>query len=687
MNQGNKQLTHLRQVISTAHEYALQKLYDEINAHAQLLQQIETLLQSPASTHEALQAKKEGVHRLIQQTEHRLKQRHLSFSKDSEEYLRRSETTLRQLPEVVEHIQARERYYVQPGDPLVAYLIKPFKRISWQISRLPQRTANLFRKQKKSITYGRQRTTLRGIAAYICLYQLPEALLPVHIEWFRLMNRQLAAIKKLSMEESSRVFPLALDSQAPPQNIAALLEEVAAFKKEQQEYIINELGQKHINTAETYYAKAGTWELSNRRFRPAAIRRKQRKLDKHYRRALRPHHRLATLLLADWRAHESLIKVSCEVKRQEEQLMRGWQALRDDFAQNVEASSAFMESIKHEITERPDIAPQDIEAWFRRLHTERDSLEADIKRLLDRHKPGEQLTAHELHMDDFFKKQQLYRPLMRQINFEQGAPKKAAFVNLSQLMQYESLPVYHKALKEIKTGLARALTKIESRLLQNWEAVLFNFQTVTQRLQEQEEGVSAQEVLSGALQRAIEQIRQAGVEFQETIAGAQQKLLKADERFVEGLLEMEQIDRLLSLQLRIRKAQARERLRHYRRKAWDFILHLPAYLLRAWQVTKEKVSHYYQQIGIRLGLLDNPLLLDIPIADFLATASARVQSLPFIYRKLFEPQPLDNWRFYIARPEAESQVKKHLTTGRKAALPPSLSLRKPAMAKPPSLIT
>ncbi|GIV38413.1 MAG: hypothetical protein KatS3mg033_0213 [Thermonema sp.] len=669
MDQGNKHTSQLKQAVSAAHEYAFKTLHDEIEAHEQFLKQVQHLLRTPAPTYKELQTQKEAFARLIQQTERRLKRQQLFFSRDRQAYVQRVESVLLTLPEMVEHTQARERYYVQAGDPAIAYLIKPLKRTGWQLSRLPRRIANLFRKQKQSIGYGRQRTALRGIAAHVCLYQLPQALLPVYVEWFQLMNQQFAAVKQLSIDKSKALFPLTGGNSS--EDVAALLEALNAFAKRQSEYITQELLRQHSTLAEDLYAKAGTWELSNRRFRTAALRRKQRRLDKRYRKALLPHNRLATALLSDWRTHESLIKISCEIKLQEAHLLDHWQALRQALAQtSIEGSCTFMHALEQEISTQQTTSPQAINEWLVRLQAERQHMESRLRQLLDTHKPGEQLTAYELYLDDFFKKQTLFRPLIPQINFRRGIAKKVSFVNLNQLIQHESLPAYRKALKEVKTELARALTKVESRLLQNWEAVLFNFHTVTERLQNEKEEVSAKDVLTGALQRAAEQIRQAGMDFQQIVGAAQNKLQEADRRFVERLLEMEQIDRLLGLQLRIRKAQARERLRHYRQQAWDFLVHLPAHLLAAWRTGKTKVIEYYHKIAIRLGLLDNPLLLEIPIADFLATASARVQSLPFIYRKLFEPQPLDNWRFYIPRPEAEQQVKKAFENWQKGGFAP-----------------
>jgi len=128
---------------------------------------------------------------------------------------------------------------------------------------------------------------------------------------------------------------------------------------------------------------------------------------------------------------------------------------------------------------------------------------------------------------------------------------------------------------------------------------------------------------------------------------------------VQELLDNEA---LLKLKIQLAQTKAKERIRSYRKKTWQFFkLMIPriwAYLKQTYGFARGKYFQLRKITGLAPAAGDARSVL----YQYLSETQQKISSLPYVYQRLFENRPLTDERFFTGRDEELAQLSEDFKT-------------------------
>ncbi|MEL6559045.1 MAG: hypothetical protein AAFQ94_12730 [Bacteroidota bacterium] len=556
------------------------------------------------------------------------------------------------VPEKTNQVQSKERFFAQTGDSFFLKIAKSFKRLSFNVTKIPARIGNVIKSNKQPINYWNQEVLLRNLTRKYFHAELISSLKPVTDLIFK---SKLEAYSKLKKWESD--FQKADVIAVEPQ-ITAIRESAESIKTTVKNEVANIMDQLE-NQFRDDLEKAGTMELPGRNFKTEKVTAEIEKAETNWNSHFDGWSNTFYAFMEKWSSdldihilkYNAQVEFgnfqSAQIKKLIEHIEPEINAIQDFIDRAMETLEQDQESIVKELkkivyqankTLDQQLVPKLCEKLASRNITGLiNKLEIDIRQHVD-------LIAQD-HV------------LLKSDSFQEPVSKdELNKVSLNELIKFEILSVFQSDLDKIKNGLFTSLEKTTLEVSDLDHIITFSVNSAIST--SADEGRNEQEVVSIAmegLKRAGARLADVRKKLEESLAGNILKLDEAIGRFCESIMKLTVHENVQDLKLRITKAKATLQAEEVRKE-----------LQQEFEEGKRNFTSFlkktYNQVNDGLAFLRDKFILTRAkpvltrdVSDFLLESQSAIDKLPLIYRRLYKIEPLDDLELFEGR-EAEIEA-------------------------------
>ena len=564
------------------------------------------------------------------------------------------ETWIQSKPQLIEQEQAEDRFKIAAQDKLLLKTGKRFKSLAYSTSQAPKKFGNRFRKNKVAINRWQHTIPYQNLLRYHLQVNLLPQLSPL-VESAENLLQQLY----LAAREASEIPHLKYTKLQPAQ--AATLEKkqddwknLLKKSRELQTYITGQI-QVLLNSlaeeVEHDFLRVDTIELSPLEF-------SEWRTHKFHTRELSR----INALWQDWQhAHQALIS-QWQLRLRLYQTLYQWQAetqkLRTGVSQGL--STAFwpafktlfntLQELKKKVAQENLVQAIEEGRKIIKQELQADKVREIVAGLVQQDLAGKvQVLEQKLisatdnlpEQTRVAKNGQLDHPL-RQAEIASIQPKK--------LVKLELLPKAENQLVELKVNIVQGVEEARDRLLELEDVCQFNLESAGAFFADHpEDEAKAKAIAFEGLDRTINQIRQVEQSLKQLEQEVPEVIEATLNQLYNELMGLRKADNLWSLQLRLLKASALQTSSNLIEKIEARIgTRLPG-VIKKLESGLNWTRRQQSQLQSRLGLQAVPPSIATEVTDFLQENESALQRLPFVYRRLYNTDPLQEELFFVGR--------------------------------------
>ncbi|MBE0646216.1 MAG: hypothetical protein IH596_00360 [Bacteroidales bacterium] len=559
--------------------------------------------------------------------------------------------------------QEPERYTSQPGDSALLKAGKVVKRISFKVSKFPERITNLFRKvfnkKQKALTQWTHHIDYKNLSRYY----LKELLSMRLVNLLNGIHQKQCAASILAWKADEEIIgriedfltsgkQFVIDDsvlELSDNAIRELVVEIEIVKKK----ILDLVGQTQAEFESAFY-KAGTFELSNQRFNQSAIRKKARKLQEETLKIEIGWKGTWQVLRDDWQIDNELYHLLLSAygatfhsglalkSKLDDTVTPGLDKLKEYLIQAKKRIESTQGS-----SDQKKIITKEKEASWSKLITQLipavndQILEQDFPSLIDH---VETLT------DSLIRQISTKRSIIRNPAF--SAPihtSSISFISPYELITFESWPQLFKVIRQVKILLIERLDTIQNSILELGQIVSFNLESALEFNAEDSASSSPGEVATEGLSRSLERIAEIEKSFADMDKLLEDDLAQGLQTFSQSLIKLTDNNNILELRVRIAKGKVikrgiliQQQLILKATKLFPLVKHG---LIRFFNQSRQFVKGTFKKYGIA----SKSESITADTADFLSETQQSFHKLPFVYQRLFKIEPLADSNFFIGR--------------------------------------
>ncbi len=606
-----------------------------------------------------------------------------SFEKDFDNFSKKTGEYLKTLPDKLTKIQTQERYEPQSGDKFSIKFLKFFKRFFFFLYSAPVRFANLFRKifkkETKKIEYWPREIPLKNMTAYHLRERFAEDMLPE-------VDKILAEVGSACFDYwdvfagcDERVYRSLLAGEgfedfcknARLPNIDDRFGEIFQSLDVARTNLQENGGRifdENFRDLRDAYEKVGTLELPIRNYSSKKIFKLHFKLKNSYAGIIEGRRNNLFAVFDSWSLYEELQMLLYSLR--EEFLL-----LRDKVGEKIDRFvEPKLKEIIAELSRSVEvISDVPAEEFAEKVKIERDSI---IEKISEEAVPKTVELALEqnfpLMIDEIeFRIRQAAqrlstkRAVVRSDKFNRSLKKSDIdYLNPREIALFDIFPKFERAVKKAKHEAVGALQDLQTSLSAVGEIADYNLESAMTLIENggsiEEARKSAKEGLTRAVARAEEGDRKL-IELNRIIDG----LESAVGEFEKSIQELKSIESVFEKKAGVAKSKAAARFGKVFKTAREKIADLAPKAFDKLKTHGKKAKKSYQEIKLRIGLDKAEIGIAVEMSDFLLNSQSAVEKLPFSYRRLFHPRPLETERFYEPRIEAPAILNKSLEVWRK----------------------
>ncbi len=219
--------------------------------------------------------------------------------------------------------------------------------------------------------------------------------------------------------------------------------------------------------------------------------------------------------------------------------------------------------------------------------------------------------------------------------------------------------------QEMTSEIAERMEKLGRNISEIDQIVEFNLEAALNLLQEGEEieiSDQAQQVVIDGLERTHKQIDNLVEQGNAIVEITRERLQTNTMHFERQIEDLGDSEKILKLKLRLARAKTKEEMMSYRSRALQFIKRvLPVLLVKIkgfFQGFLQKYSRFRKVTGLASGAAT----IEDELSDFIVRTRSRIETLPYVYQRLFRLEPLEDERFFAGRDSELKALEKAFAT-------------------------
>lgn len=574
--------------------------------------------------------------------------------------------------------QAKERFYSTKDDSALLLLGKFFKRNLFHLSRIPQKTANLFKKEKKAIRYWKHRIPLKSMIEQYFINRLVEENLYAFEELMQAkckhLNINWEVIKSINAiitdflnneEESASEMIEKLEALEKNDTIAAsqrdLDESLERWRLKGKETFVDL--EKEFRVA---MGKVDTMEWGRNHYSLGQLKAGRQKYLVNYKRIFGGWKNSIFAQLDDIQIDIELYHIKYFGLMQYFLLTNSAQTriertIVDNFQQIEKHFDKLLQTIKKEdskaihqliFQEKEKIAyelehkiiPKTVEALY----------EQDFPNLIDRMEFKISKAVDRMKEERLIYAKNEYDSPIRKSELSQFNPK--------ELVQVSILKDFSEELGKLKSEVVEQLGELQAELSELSGIIEYNLESAlnsdVDEKKETYEPADIREIACEGIERTKAKTQNIASKLLKLQSTINDQLKTAVEKLSVGLIKLTNNDNITELRIKLATAKAANKTISIRDRIFGFFSSTIPPLI-------EKIKKYVTALFKRLdqywealGLKAKPKELTAELSEFLVNTDEAIAKLPYVYKRLYRLTPLKEEIFFEGREEELERINK-----------------------------
>src|SRR5690554_1568885 len=608
--------------------------------------------------------------------------REITVEEEFDLYFEKVKNYINGLEKEVVEVQGEHCFYPQKEDSFRLKLRKRLKNSTFQIVALPNRLANWFRKDKKPIKRWSHNIPLQAMSThyFVNLYVLK--ILPYYKELQKLrcegitikwdivteINEQVGhLIEKSTSSNPSKIEVDNLLQQIDNIRNKHKIEDHIDFLDERLNIWKDKISKNIKNLANQFYKdieKVDTIELPKNTFSTIKIKEGQRNYRASFLRLNNGWRNTIFAQLDDFQVDLELYHITYSSLLQFFLLQQSTKTrTRKTLNENIDKIRAAFAAINIAIKEEGDseeaivellkrerrkvkfklesrVIPEAIEAMHNQsLPYLLDRLEQKIKEQIERMKDKRLIYADHK-----------YNAPINRKDLDHFNPKNLVMVDIFSRFSEQN--------KKLKGAVVRQLEQLQVNIKELSGIIDFNLDSAINSIKETEEKENITDIALEGIERTQNKVNKIQETFNKLIDLIDNELKGNIDVMGKRLIELTNTANITELKLKLAQAQTIEKTKHYRKQ---LVKNIKAFVPLLWRYLRGKYSKTYSNIKSLLekhGVIESENRLTAELSDFLYQADEAVEKLPYVYRRLYRIQPLEEEVFFEGRSAELTQLKK-----------------------------
>lgn len=595
--------------------------------------------------------------------------REILFEEEFGDFIREADSFLMDSPSEVSIEQKKERFYPAQIDKAGILVGKFFKRQFYQLSTLPLRFSNLFRKNKKEIRFWKHRIPVKSMLEQFFINRLVEENLYAFEELMeakcRHLNLNWAVIKSINGIVTEF---LNSEDQTPQEMITKLeaLEKSDSFIKSQKD-LDDALERWIAKGTEGFklilqdFNKAlelvDTIEWGRRHYSLSELKAGRQRYLVNYKRIFGGWKNSIFAQLDDIQIDIELYHIkyfglmqyfllsNSASSRIQNTIVNHFQTIENHFNDLVdrlkkEDSSKIAEMVRKEKVDISNelertIIPQTVEAIY----------DQDFPNLIDRMEFKIGGAVDKMKEERLIYAKNEYDSPIKRSELSQFNPR--------ELVKVSIFKAFTEDLAKLKSSIVEQLGQLQSELHQLSGIIEYNLESALNSAVDNEEADNSdiRDIACEGITRTkakTSNIKENLLKLQQTI---DHELKAAIDKLSKELVKLTNNDNITELRLKLASAKAAN-------TTANVLVRLSSVLRSQIPPIVEKAKGYYQKINkqlqkylLMLGLKPKPKELTAELSEFLLNTDAAISKLPYVYKRLYRVSPLSEEIFFEGRTE------------------------------------
>ncbi len=598
--------------------------------------------------------------------------REIHFEEEFEHFIDVSNVYLMNTPLTVKLEQEKERFFSQEDDSFILNIGKFFKRSFFNLSKLPLRFANLFRKQKKEVHYWAHKVPLRSMIEHYFINSFAQQNMYAFEDLMKAKCSHLNLNWRI-IKEINRIITDFLNSEQTAQEMIVQLEELekrdslsrsqevldALLKgwREKGEDVYNELDwefRDSILKVDTIELGAGYYGLYNLKGGREQYLEQYKKIFGGWKNSIFAqlddiqidielyHIKYFGLMQyfllrnsAKSRIEKTINDHFKPIEKEFDELIANvQQADEKNVTELIRTEKAVLTNLMSK-----QIIPKTIEGIY----------EQDFPNLLERMEFKISKAVGQMKDDRIIYSENNYDSPIKKSELSQFNPR--------ELVQISILNEFSEQTAKLKASVVDQLGHLQSEIYELSGIIEYNLDSA---LNSQEEDSEEENDIKQIACEGINRTKAKTVKIQEDLITLQQtidtELKVIIEKMNEELVKLTINENITELRLRLATAKAvnktfsiKEGIRSFFNKTYPLFIERSKQL---YKTTEKNINEYL----INLGLVKENKILTAELSDFLLKTDEAISKLPYVYKRLYRIDPLSEESFFEGRQKELDQL-------------------------------
>ncbi len=230
-------------------------------------------------------------------------------------------------------------------------------------------------------------------------------------------------------------------------------------------------------------------------------------------------------------------------------------------------------------------------------------------------------------------------------------------ISPASLVSFQMMPDFMDDFPLLKQGFTRHLQEVQNRIEEIPEIIDYSLLSALNYKEEKKDQKEAEKIGMEGVKRAENKVQDIKVMLDDFFTQETSQLRASIDKLAENLSEITDNESALQIKFRIAKAKAIETSKEFRRK---ILGHFKNFLPEFKQLINNAVE-FLRESSIRIRkqftLEDQKHFVSTDVSDYLTETEKAIDKLPFIYQRLFKPEPLTTFELFTDRPEELEKIK------------------------------
>ncbi|QTD36311.1 ATP-binding protein [Polaribacter batillariae] len=560
--------------------------------------------------------------------------------------------------------QDKERFFGLETDSKTLKFKKSIKRSLFNISKIPLKTANIFRKTKKEVVFWQQEIPFKNATSYYfkgeLIKSLATAIDAIHKEISEITNIYWKidhgideAIKLLLSDKKELSFS---------EDLFDTLKEVPSLESriEHHKLAFAEIFEATALQYTDALYKADTFELPAHFFNTNKIANYQKEVFEKSQKEAKLWQNTFSVLESDWELDIEIFKIIFSVLFKYDVLERSINKRSEVVKNELENIKTYLFDVKSTISKAKTKA--DIKSAFVNelknvnKHFKKTIEETSI-RITNLELPL-QINQFEENVLQVLKTLSTKRAISSDMDFSTKTATSAInYISPYELVTYQSWPSLLSTIKQAKVDLNVKVTSFIDDINALAQVSEFNLESALSLFDnDTEDSISTENSPKKVALEGLERSEEKIEELKNTLAHLNvsngKLLLPSINKFNQSILELTDTENILEIRLSIAKAKSIEKSKLLKEKVINNVKNFVPVAINYSKNKYTKTARRVKNLLIRTGLYKEIADVNSDLSDFLKQAEQALDELPYVYQRLFRSETLQNETLFIGRTEA-----------------------------------